>query len=93
MKVTVTPIVIRALGMISKGLVRGLEELEILGQMETIQITSLLRLARILRRVSEAWGDSSKRLSVNAGIKNSQEIMIMIIIGQPLSKCAKSDWD
>ena len=39
------------LEMILKGLVRGLEELEIGGQAKTIQTTALLRSARILRRV------------------------------------------
>ena len=38
-----------ALGMIPKGLVRELEELEIRVQAETIQTTALLRLARNLK--------------------------------------------
>ena len=50
MKLTVIPIVIGALGKIPKGLVNGLKDLEIKGQIETIQTTALLRLARILRR-------------------------------------------
>ena len=54
--VTVIPIEISALGTVSKGLVRGLEELEIRGQTVTIQTTAL-RLARILRRVLETWRD------------------------------------
>ena len=53
MKVTVIPIVNGALGAISKVLVKGLEDLKIRGQVETIQTTALLRLARILRRVLE----------------------------------------
>ena len=53
MKVTVTPIVIGALGTITKGLIQGLEDLEIRGRMETIQTTVLLRSARILKRVLE----------------------------------------
>ena len=53
MRVTVILIVIGALGMIPKGLVRGLEELEIGGKIKTIQTIALLRLARILRRVLE----------------------------------------
>ena len=47
MKLTVMPIVISALGTIPKVLVKGLDNLEIRKQ-ETGQITSLLRLARIL---------------------------------------------
>ena len=42
-------IVIGALGTITKGLIKGLEDLEIRGQVETIQTTALLRSARILR--------------------------------------------
>ena len=57
MKVTFVPIVIGALGTITKGLLKGLEELEIGGRVETIQTTALLRTATILRRVLETWGD------------------------------------
>ena len=53
MKVTITPIVIGALGTITKGLVQGLEDLEITGRVETIQTTALLKSARILRIVQE----------------------------------------
>ena len=51
MKVTVIPIVSGTLGTVTKGLVKRLEDLEILGRVETIQITALLRLARVLKRV------------------------------------------
>ena len=57
MKVTVISIVIGALGTVIKGLVQGLEDLEITGRVETIQTAALLRSARILRRVLEIWGD------------------------------------
>ena len=53
MKVIFIPIVIGALGTVSKGLVQGLKGLEIRGLVETIQTTVLLRSARILRRVLE----------------------------------------
>ena len=53
MKVTIVPIVIGALGTISKGLIKGLEELEVGGRIETIKTTALLRRARTLRRVLE----------------------------------------
>ena len=53
MKVTIAPIVIGALGTITKGLLKGLEDLEVDGRVETIQMTALLRTARILRRVLE----------------------------------------
>ena len=52
-KVTFIPIVVGSLGTIPIGLVNGLEDLEIKGQVESIQSTVLLRSARILRRVLE----------------------------------------
>ena len=53
MKVTVIPIVIGALGSISKGLIQGLEDFEIRGRVETIQTTALMTSTRKLRRVLE----------------------------------------
>ena len=53
MKVTIVPIVIGALGTITKGLLKGLEDFEVGGRVETIQTTALLRTTRILRRVLE----------------------------------------
>ena len=41
MKVRVISIVIGALGIVTKGLVQGIEDLEIRGRVETIQITIL----------------------------------------------------
>ena len=57
MKVTIVPIVIGVLGTITKGLLKGLEDLEVGGQVETIQMTALQRTARVLRRALETWGD------------------------------------
>ena len=51
------PIVIGAFGTVTKGLLKGLEDLEVSWQVETIQTTALLRTVRILRRVLETWGD------------------------------------
>ena len=48
MKVTMIPIVNGSFGTVIKGLVQGLEDLEITGQVETDQSTALLRLAKIL---------------------------------------------
>ena len=48
MNVTIIPIVIGALSTITKGLLKGLEDLEVGRQVETIQMTALLRTARIL---------------------------------------------
>ena len=51
MKVTIIPTVIGALDTVTKRLIHRLEDLEITGQMETVQTTALLRSAGILRRV------------------------------------------
>ena len=56
-KVTVIPVVIGALGKIPKGLVKWLENIEIMGQVETIQTRALLILAWIERKVLESCGD------------------------------------
>ena len=56
-KVTIIPIMIGDFTTVTKGLLKGLEDLELGGRVETIQITALLRPARILRRVLETWGD------------------------------------
>ena len=53
MQVTIILIVIGAFGTVTKGLLKGLEDLEGGGRVETIQTTALLRTARILRRVLE----------------------------------------
>ena len=51
------PFVIGASSTVTEGLLKGLDDLEIRGRVETIKTTALLRTARILRRVLEAWGD------------------------------------
>ena len=56
MKVTIVPIVIGAIGTITKGLFKGLDDFEVGGRVESIQMTALLRMAGILRRVLETWG-------------------------------------
>ena len=53
MKVTVILIVIGSIDEVTKGLIQGLENLEIIGQVETILNMPLLR---ILRRVLETLG-------------------------------------
>ena len=52
-RVMIVPIVIGAFSPVIKGLLKGLKDLQIGGQEETIQMTSLLKTARILRRVLE----------------------------------------
>ena len=51
MKVTIIPIVIGALGTVTKGIVQGLEDLEIKVRVENAQTTALLTSARTLIRV------------------------------------------
>ena len=51
MKVTFIPIVIGALGTVTEGLIKRLEDVKIRGRVETIQTIALLRSARIFRRV------------------------------------------
>ena len=50
---TIVPIMIGTFDTITKGLLKGLEDLEVGGWVETIKMTALLRTARILRRVPE----------------------------------------
>ena len=57
MKVTIILIVIGAFGKVTIGLLKGMDDFEIRGRVETVQITELLRLARILRRALETLGD------------------------------------
>ena len=51
MQVIIIPIVTGTFRTVTKGLLKGLEDLEVGGRGKTIQTTSLLRTARILRRV------------------------------------------
>ena len=48
-QVTIIPIVIGAFGTVTKGLLKGLEDLEVSGEVET----TLLKTGRILRRVQD----------------------------------------
>ena len=56
MRVTIVPIAIGSFGTVTKGLLKGLEDLEVGGRMETIQTTVLLKTAKKspgdLRRVT-----------------------------------------
>ena len=72
---TIIPIVIGAFGTVTKGLLKGLEGLEVGGRVETIQKTALLRTARILRRVLETCchSDFSEKPSAIADVKSSNE--------------------
>ena len=51
------PFVIYAIGTVTKGLILGLEDLEIRELGEIIQTSNLLRSVTILRRIVEILGD------------------------------------
>ena len=86
MKVAIIPIIIDAFGTVTKGLLKGLEDLEVGGRVDTIQTTTLVRTARILRRVLGTWwGLLSLKLlwkffSLNWCKKTLNEWIIIIII-------------
>ena len=76
LKVTVIPIVIGVFGTVTKGLSKGLVDLEIRGRVETIQTTTLLRTDRIVRRILETCchSKSIERQSVKNDVKNAQGV-------------------
>ena len=80
MKVTIVPIVIGAFGTVTIGLLKGLEDLEVGGRVETIQPTALLPTSKILRKVLEILGESSEKPSTDADVKNSKGVIIIMII-------------
>ena len=75
MKVTIIPIEIGALGTVTKGLVQGLEDLEIGGRGETIQMTAFFDRPEYWEaswRLEETCclSNPSEKPSANAGVKN-----------------------
>ena len=83
MQVTIISIVIGAFGTVTKGLLKGLEDLEVGRRVETIQTTTLLRTARILRRVLEieetcCHSESSEKPSAYADVKNRETESLLI---------------
>ena len=54
---------------VTKGLLKGLEDLEVGGRVETIQMSGLLRTAKIPRRIH-----SSEKPSANTDVKNSKGV-------------------
>ena len=57
MKAAIVPFMISAFGAVTQVLLKGLEDLEVGGRVETIQTTALLKTAGILKRVLETWGN------------------------------------
>ena len=82
MTVTILPVMIGAFGSITKGLLKGLEDLEVGGRVETIQTTALLKTVR-----EESWrfekfcchSNSSEKPSADADMKKSKEVIILMI--------------
>ena len=86
MKVTVMPIIVGVLATVTKGLVQGLDDLEILGRVESIQNCCIIEIGQ---NTKKSPGDlrrltvtplSNGKPSANAGRKNSQMSKIIIII-------------
>ena len=69
MKVIIILIVIGAFDTVTEGLLKGLEDLEVGGRVDTIQTTALLKTARILRKFLETGGDL---LPLNLPMKDHQ---------------------
>ena len=76
MKVTIIPIVIGAFGTVTKGLLKGLDDLEVGGRVETIQTTAYCERPQYW---GESWrledtcchSNSSEKSLANADLKNS----------------------
>ena len=82
---------IGAFDTVNKGLLKGLEDSEIRGRVETIQITALLRITRILRSILKETCCNGKRSSA----KISKEIILDVIVifwPSPLPKNAIRRW-
>ena len=81
----VKPIVIGALGTVTKGFVQGLDDLEIRGRVETIHVTVYQDRSEYWEeswRLEETYShsDSSEKPSADAGVKNSKKCNIIIAL-------------
>ena len=79
LKVTIIPIVIGAFATVNKGSLKGLEDLEVGGWVETIPTTALLRSLEYWKeswRLEETYCHSnfSGRQSANTDVKNSEGV-------------------
>ena len=77
------PILIGALGTVAKGLLRGLEELEIRGRAETIQTTATRILQRVLetcRHLQTLMKDHMKILQVVVVVVTTTATCLKILI-------------
>ena len=76
MKVTVIPIVFGAFSRVTK----GFENLEIRGQVETIETTALLRSARILRRVLETCYHTNSSEKPSAKTLSVRVLLLLLFL-------------
>ena len=74
MKVTIIPIVIYALGTVTKGLVQGLEDLEITGRVEAVQ-TTVFFLDR-LEYWEESWRLEESFFFTQTPVRNHQLTLV-----------------
>ena len=68
MKVTIIPIVIGAFGTVTKGLLKGQEDLEVGGRVETVQITALLSI----ENTEKSPGDLRRLAVTQTPVKDHQ---------------------
>ena len=91
MKVTIIPIVLGAFSTVTKRLLNGLEDLELGGRMETIQTTTLLRTARMQKRILETYGGLLKsdqlRLAGKLSYIYIQDTLVWSF--NPLLRCSR----
>ena len=73
MKVTFIPILIDVLGTVTKGLIKRLEDLEIRGQVETIQITAIIEISQ---NTEKSPGDLRRFAVTQTPVKDHQ-LMLM----------------
>ena len=73
---TIISIVIGAFGTLTKGLVKGLKDLEVGRRVETIQTTTLLRTARMVKRVLETCGDLWRLAVTQTPVRDHQLILM-----------------
>ena len=66
---TIISIVIGDFGTVSKGLLKGLEDLEVGGRVETIETTALLKMARINEK---STGDLRRLIVTQSPVKDHQ---------------------
>ena len=81
LKVIIIPIVIGAFGMVTKGLLKSLEDLEVGDREENIQTTALLRTATILKRI---LGDLKRLDVIKTPVKNHKLTLIWKILKEKI---------